>query len=114
MIMKQVNDNMIKSFQDQVDDYQGKITRQQFVGLYIATFVGVESTASSEQLKRAVNDTSLIDVEADFMLACIDSQAKGVKQLLDIYEQYERLPNCQLGDVLRRCLDVHQELVFCD
>ena len=63
-------------------------------------------------LKDAVNDTSLIDTEVDFMIACIDSKTTNVQGLIEIYEQYPRLLNCQLGDVLRRCLDSQSDLIF--
>jgi len=112
-IMKQVDDKMVASFQDHITVFNGKITREQFIKVYCITLcVSCNLSASMTELKRAINDTSLIDTEADFMIACIDSEAKSVKDLLVIYEKYPNLPRCQLGGVLRRCLDSSVDLVF--
>jgi hypothetical protein len=108
-IQEMTNARMLAGFQAQMADFDG--SRHHFLVLYIGTFIPCNNTIP-EGLKHAINDTSLCQPEIDFLLACVDTPSTCVQDLIKIYDQTDELAECQLGGLLRQCLNTYVDVMF--
>jgi hypothetical protein len=97
------------------------ITRKEYILKFISTFVkndiseNVEFTEVIKKLHECVDKTSLCKPEIKFFHRLIDCDVpmeKYIDTLEEIYYQTSNLSNCQLGKVIKRCLEASNKLKF--
>ena len=110
MIRARASDKMFTKFETQIMSIEN-ISREQFVGVYVQTFVPTEGF-TSKALKAGIKGTSLIDTETNFLIACVNLEAKSVQDYIDLYNTFEKLPRCQLGELCLRCLEAFKNITF--
>lgn len=96
-------------------------TRKNFILKFISVFVkndideNLELNEIIKSLHECVNQTSLCGTEIKFFHQLIDCNVppkEYIKKLREIYSQTIGLESCPVGSVIKRCLDISNNLKF--
>lgn len=111
-IFDEVDDVMFEKFKNQLSS--PKINKNTYLRIFITTFVlaNVDNKMNEKTMKcslhNAVDETSLCNEETQYfhnVIDCNESAENYVNTIQSMYSKNKQLTKCQLGRLIKRCLD---------